>query len=87
MEWVQIITEFGFPIAVCIALGWFVWHLYKASEKREEKLMNALDESREINAQFATICQTYTTKLDSIEQDVKVIKDDVVSIMNKGAAQ
>lgn len=87
MEWTQFISEFGFPISTCIALAWFVWNLYKASERREEKLMNELGESRKINAQFASICQTYTTKLDSIEHDVKVIKDDVVSIMNKEAVK
>lgn len=87
MDWIKVIVEVGFPIAACVALAWFVWHLYKASEKREEKLMDALGESRNINAQFASICQTYTSKLDSIEQDVKVIKDDVVSIMNKEVAR
>lgn len=87
MDWIKIVVEVGFPIAACAAMAWFVWNIYKASEKREEKLMSELSESRKINAQFASICQTYTTKLDSIEQDVKVIKDDIVSMMNVEAAK
>ena len=87
MDWTKIITESGFAIAACVALAWFVYILYKASERREEKLMAALEESREINAKFASICQTYTIKLDSIEQDVKVIKDDVVLLMNQEAVK
>jgi chromosome segregation ATPase len=70
----QMIAQFGFPIVVCIALGYFVWQLYKQSVKREEKLM-AVNEKA-----IATISK-YADKLDAIQEDVKEIKSDITSMM------
>ena len=68
------ISKLGFPIAVCIALAWFVWHLYKASERREEKLMA-------VNADAIATLAKYADRLTVIEQDLKAIKHDVSQIM------
>ena len=72
---IELIPTLGFPIVVCIALGWFIWHIYKASEKREEKLMTEITENRVINKQFAEIIGKYEVTLGEIKADVRDIKD------------
>jgi F0F1-type ATP synthase membrane subunit b/b' len=72
---IELIPTLGFPIICCIALGWFIWHIYKASEKREEKLMTEITENRLINKQFAEIIGQYEITLGEIKSDVKDIKD------------
>lgn len=72
--WIELIQQVGFPIAVCVALGWFVWTLYKASERREEKLMA-------VNSEAISTIAKYADRLTIIEEDIKVIKDDVTQII------
>ena len=74
MNWVEIISSLGFPIACVIALCFFVWHLYKASEAREERLMD-------VNEKAISTIAKYADRLDEIQQDVQVIKDNVSKIM------
>lgn len=72
---VEAIGTVGFPIAVAIALGYFVWTIYKQSVDREEKLMNEITENRVINTKFAEIIAQYEITLGEIKEDVKDIKD------------
>lgn len=72
---VELITTVGFPIACVIALGVFVWNIYKQSVVREEKLMSELAENRLINQKFAEIIAGYDVTLGEIKSDVKSIKD------------
>jgi hypothetical protein len=72
---VELITTVGFPIAICIALGWFIWHIYKQSVVREDKLMEEITENRLINTKFAEIIAGYEITLGEIKTDVKDIKD------------
>ena len=72
---VELITTIGFPIVCVLALGWFVWHIYKQSVVREEKLMEEITENRLVNKQFAEIIARYEITLGEIKSDVKDIKD------------
>ena len=72
---VELITTVGFPIVCVLALGWFVWHIYKQSVVREEKLMEEITENRLINQKFAEIIAGYEITLGEIKNDVKDIKD------------
>ena len=87
MEIVQvildIISNFGFPVACVIAMGLFILKIYKKSEEREEKLMNELAENRQINADAIATIGKYATSLETIEEDIKIIKDDLTVIMAK----
>ena len=74
----EIIGTLGFPIAVCIALGWFIYKIYKASEKREEVLRGEIQENRAINAEAIKTLALYAERLGNIETDVKEIKDIVL---------
>jgi hypothetical protein len=71
----EIIGTLGFPIACCLALGWFVWNIYKQSVVREERLLEELTENRLINQKFAEIIAGYEVTLGEIKTDVKDIKD------------
>ena len=79
----EIIGTVGFPIAAVIALCWFIWHIYKASEKREAELREELKENREINGKFAEIISKYSVEISHIKTDIKDIKDDIVIITEK----
>lgn len=74
----EVISTVGFPIAVAIALAWFIYKIYKASEKREEALRQELKENREINRQFAEIISKYSVEITEIKTDIKDIKEDIM---------
>lgn len=80
---VEIVGTLGFPIACVFALGLFVWKIYKRSELREDNLMIELGKMREVNAQAIQTIGEYADKLDTIQEDVKEIKQDISIIMNK----
>lgn len=73
----ELITSLGFPIALVIAMGLFIYKIYKQSEVREEKLMAHLEECREINSNAIATISLYAERLTNIETNVEVIKEDV----------
>lgn len=76
----MLITSVGFPIVCVLGMGYFIWQLYKDSVKREEKLTTQINESRNVNAKAIDTIAKYAEKLDTIQQDVKDIKNDVITI-------
>lgn len=74
----ELISTIGFPMAVAIALGWFVYKIYKASEKREDEMRAELKESRAVNNKFADIISKYSVEITEIKTDIKDIKEDVM---------
>lgn len=79
----ELVSTLGFPIALVIAMGFFIWQLWKQSVAREEKLMSELTECRLVNTQAITTIAQYAEKLDTIQKDVTEIKSDMSVIMNK----
>lgn len=71
---VELIGTLGFPIALVIALCWFIFKIYKSSEKREAELRLELKENREINGKFAEIITKHTAELGEIKTDIREIK-------------
>ncbi len=82
----NLITSLGFPIACTIALGFFIWKIWKQdkadSQKREEKLYTIIGENQEqnrqlseTNAQFVNVLSTYKSDLEEIKNDVTDIKE------------
>lgn len=78
----ELIATLGFPIACVIALGWFVFKIYKRSEVREDTLMIEIGKMREVNAQAIDTIANYAQRLDIIQEDVKEIKTDISIILN-----
>lgn len=90
----QIITSFGFPIACVIALGIFVYIIYKDTNKnhkadiekmseRENLLYQEIGKNREVIAQAIATISKYAEKLEVIQSDVNEIKTDVIKITEK----
>lgn len=75
----ELIANVGLPIALVIAMGAFIYKLYKDSVKREEKLTEQIEEGRTINSKAIETLSLYSERLGIIETDVKEIKDIVIS--------
>lgn len=71
----ETISTLGFPIALVIAMGWFIFKLWKQSVEREAKLYEELAECRKVNKQAVETLALYAERLSVIETDVKDIKD------------
>ena len=95
---VELVSGVGFPIAACVGMGYFIYYMVKKNSEtnaanmqklqarcieREEKLFDEIKECREINGRAIETIAHYAEKLDTIQQDVKEIKNDVISIMAK----
>lgn len=83
-----LVTTLGFPICVCVALGWFIYKAFEKftsqSEKREEKLYTVIAQAQEANerlshtnAEFVSVLNTYKSDLDEIKADVTEIKENM----------
>lgn len=79
----EVIATLGFPIAVCIALGFFIWHIYKQSVIREDKLMTEITENRLVNEKAIETIAKYAERLTNIEDSITEIKTDVIEIKDK----
>jgi hypothetical protein len=79
----ELITTLGFPIAVVIALGAFIWHIYKQSIVREDKLMMELAKSHLANEKAIETIALYAERLTHIEDSVLTIQTDVNVIKEK----
>lgn len=80
---VELIPTVGFPIVCVIAMGLFIWKIYKASEAREAKLMVEITENRKINEQAIETIAKYAENLESIKTDISDIKTDITVITAK----
>lgn len=78
-----LITSVGFPIVCVIALGYFIFNIYKQSEKREDTLMNEIKENRLVNTRAIETIALYAERLTNIEGSITEIKDDVILIKEK----
>ena len=75
-----LITSVGFPIVCVLGMGFFIWQIYKQSVTRENKLNEQIEVSQSVNAKAIDTIAKYAEKLDTIQQDVKEIKNDVIAI-------
>jgi len=97
-SWAELISTLGFPIACVIALGAFIFHIYKQTTKenaenmekvqarckeREDKLYAELAMSREVNSKAIATIAHYAEKLDVIQKDISDIKTDITIIMSQ----
>lgn len=80
---IELISTLGFPIAVVIACGFFIWHIYKQSVAREEKLLTEITENRLVNEKAIETIAKYAERLTHIEDNITEIKNDVTLIKDK----
>lgn len=94
-----LISNLGFPIACVVAMGAFIFYIYKnmtaenranmeqvqnRCKEREEKLYSEIKANREINAKALETIAHYAEKLDVIQQDIHDIKHDITYMVAKG---
>ena len=94
----ELITTLGFPIACVVMLGAFVFYIYKRQtedsvnnmekvqercKEREDKLYNELALNREITGKAVETIALYAERLNSIEDNVEDIRNDVLIIKEK----
>lgn len=80
---IEMIQNVGFPIFIVLALGYFIWQLYKQSVTREETLYTEISKSREVNEKAINTIAKYAEKLEIIQNDIKEIKNDITFIKTK----
>ena len=84
------VTQVGFPIVCAGVMGWFIYKIYVNTTEqhkvnmekvqarcaeREEKLYTYIDKAQEINGQAIAAITLYAERLDTIQADVKEIKE------------
>ena len=74
----ELISNFGFPIVLVLAMGLFIWKMYQQSVTREDKLMNELAECRVVNDKAIETLSIYAERIGVIEADVKEIKSIII---------
>lgn len=80
---IELISTVGFPIVCVGALAFFVWHIYKQSVERENKLMAEITENRLVNEKAIETIAKYAERLTHIEDNITEIKNDVILIKDK----
>lgn len=91
----NLIPTVGFPVVCVIAMGIFIYRIYKhlneqnesmmksmqtRCAEREEKLLAEIKENREINATAIETIAKYVDRLDDIQTDVSEIKIDIIRL-------
>ena len=89
----QAITTVGFPIVCALVMGWFIYKIYvnttdqnranmeqvqQRCAEREEKLYQQINKAQEINGQAIATITLYAERLETIQADVKEIKEKLV---------
>lgn len=95
---IQLLESFGLPVAIIVALGFFIYKIYNDTTKqnkenldkvqarcaeREEKLYEEIARNREVNAAAIETIAKYAEKLEVIQNDVSEIKTDIIKISEK----
>ena len=79
----ELIATLGFPIALVLAMGIFIYKIYNQSVKREESLMEEIRVNRETNAKAIETIAQYSQTLDAIKVDINDIKTDIAILTSK----
>lgn len=77
---VELVGTVGLPIALVIAMGLFIYKIYKKSEHREDALREQIVNYQVTNAEAIKTLALYAERLGSIETDIKAVKQDVMLI-------
>ena len=96
---ISAISNVGFPITLAVVFGYLIWRLgkkindtaeknmaelQKQSKEREEKLYKELTYCHQINNKAIETIAHYAEKLDTIQSDVKEIKNDITYLLAGG---
>ena len=80
-------ANIGVPTTCLVGLAWFCYAMVKkvhsTTMAREERLNKQIEKAQEINEGFERIIEKYSSRLDSIEDNVQDIKTDMIEIKAK----
>ena len=75
---VELITNLGFPIVCCLALGYFIWKfankLNNDSVSREDRLMGYFDKQNEVLTTMSVNMEKMSTNLDGMNQRLTLVE-------------
>ena len=78
---VELITNLGFPIVCCLALGYFVWKfankLNNDSVSREDRLMGYFDKQNAVLTTMSNNMEKMSTTLDNMNQRLTIVESKV----------
>jgi uncharacterized membrane protein len=78
---VKLITNLGFPIVCCLALGYFVWKfankLNNDSVSREDRLMGYFDKQNAVLTTMSNNMEKMSTTLDNMNQRLTIVESKV----------
>jgi hypothetical protein len=95
---IDLISSVGFPIALVIVLGWFIYKIYtdttaanrtaqermqEQSKERENKLYEEIKANREVNAQAIATIGLYADSITTIQRDINDIKTGITVITER----
>lgn len=95
---IELIPSLGFPIVCVIAMGAFIFYIYKQTTKenaanmeavqerckeREDKLYEEIKETRKVNAEAIATIAKYTDSLNVIQADISDIKTEITVLNAK----
>jgi hypothetical protein len=46
VEWIEVIKNLGFPVAVAVAMGWFVLHQNRSHKEERKEMREATEQER-----------------------------------------
>jgi uncharacterized membrane protein len=77
----QLITNLGFPIVCCLALGYFIWKfsnkLNNDSISRENRLMDYFDKQNAVLTTMSNNMEKMSTTLDNMNQRLTIVESKV----------
>ena len=94
----EIVSTVGFPIACCVCMAWFIFHIYKnmveeneknmekvqaRCKEREDRLYDEIAKNREVNSKALETIKLYAERLMHIENSVEHIQNDVIVIKDR----
>lgn len=78
MDWMQMISTLGFPIACVVALGWFIATRYDKiateNKEREDRYISLLTESQRQMKELSATNASFVTIISQMQDDVDQIK-------------
>lgn len=58
-EWVQVISNLGFPIVCCIAMGWYVKYMTDKHQGEIDGLKETIDSNTQVITEMKAMVQTF----------------------------
>ena len=78
---INIVTNLGFPIACCVAMGYFIDNMWKKNNETNEKTLIALDKVTETNNQLVLTNQSLISNMDlKVEKIEKKVEEIAIKI-------